>query len=152
MKSTINTSNNKPSVNPPSWLLVVGLFAAAWNGIGVVAFVSEILQTPEQIAQLTSAQQALITAKPAWVTLAFATAVFSGLLGSILLILKNRLALPLFALSLFGLIGQNTYFFIIAKVQNTMASSNFIMPFIVFIIAIVLFLFSRSCINKGWLR
>lgn len=139
------------SVKTPVWFLVAALLAAAWNGLGVVAFIAETMQTPEQLAQLPEAQQALYTSKPIWATAAFALAVFGGLLGSLSLLIKKKIATPLFALSLLGLVGQNSYYFLIAKVQDTMPSNSFIMPMVVFTIAIVLLFFSRSCAKKGWL-
>ncbi len=141
----------KDSKSAPVWFFVVAILAIAWNGIGVVAYVAEAMQTPEQLAQLSEAQRELYTSKPSWVTAAFAIAVFGGLFASIALIAKKPLAIPLFAISIAGLIGQNSYYFLIAKVQNTMDSSNFIMPVVVFIIAIALLFFSRSCNAKGWL-
>ncbi len=136
---------------PPVWFFVIAVLAAAWNGLGVVAFVAEMMQTPEQLAQLSEAQRTLYASKPAWVTAAFAIAVFGGLLGSLSLLAKKKLATPLFIASLLGLIGQNSYYFLIAKVQETMPTNSFIMPAIVFVIAIALLFFSRSSANKGWL-
>ena len=140
------------SLKVPVWFFIVAVLAAAWNGLGVVAYISEAMQTPEQLAQLPEAHQALYTNKPAWVTAAFAIAVFGGLVASFMLIARKKIATPLFALSLLGLAGQNTYFFLIAKVPETMSSDNFVMPAVVFLVAIGLLFFSRSSAQKGWLN
>lgn len=131
---------------------MVGLLAAAWNGLGVVAFVAETMQTPEQLAKLPEAHRSLYESRPMWVFVAFALAVFAGLLGSLSLLAKKKLTVVLFAASLIGLIGQNTYYFLIAKVQHVMPSSSLIMPGVVCIVAVALLLFSRSCAQKGWLN
>ncbi len=137
---------------PPVWFFIVAVVAAAWNGLGVVAYISEAMQTPEQLAQLTEAQQALYAGKPAWVTASFAIAVFGGLFGCILLLTRKKIATLLFMASLVGLVAQNVYYFFIAKVQETMDSSSFIMPVIVFTVAIALLAFSRSSAQKGWIH
>jgi len=140
------------SVKAPIWFMVVALLAAAWNGLGVVAFVAEVMQTPEQLAQLPEAHQALYASKPTWVTGAFAIAVFGGLLGCLSLLARKSVATPLFVASLIGLIAQNTYYFLIAKVQESMPANSFIMPAVVFVVALALLFFSRSCTQKGWLH
>ena len=62
-----------------AWIMVV------WNAMGVLAFVSQLLMTPEMIAQLPEAQQEAYKNIPTWSMVAYALAVFGGLLGSLML-------------------------------------------------------------------
>ncbi len=140
------------SIKLPIWFFAVGLLATAWNGLGVVAFVAETMLTSEQLTKLPEAQQAFYESRPIWALVAFGIAVFAGLLGSLSLLTKKSFSVTLFAASLLGLIGQNTYHFFIAKVQNTMPSNTFIMPAVVFTVAVALLFFSHSCSQKGWLN
>lgn len=140
------------SVKIPLWFFVVGLVATAWNGIGVVAFISDVMQTPEQIALLPEAHQTLRNERPIWATAAFAMAVFGGLLGSLCLLSRQKLCSVLYAVSLIGLVGQNIHHFLIAKVQNLMPEVTYTLPFLVFVIAILTLFFSLYCAKKGWLK
>ena len=46
---------------------------------------------------------------PAWVTAAFAVAVFSGTLGAVFLLLKKKIASTFFILSFVGIVTQMSY-------------------------------------------
>ena len=90
-----------------AWLMVL------WNGIGVAAFFSQLMMTPEMIAQLPEAQQAVYRDIPVWSYAAYALAVFGGLIGSILLALGKKLALPVLVISLAGVLVQQYYNFVL---------------------------------------
>ena len=83
----------------PGWFKVVAILALIWNLLGVMAFVGQMLTTPEQIAELPLAEQNLYAATPIWATLAFAIAVVSGALGSLALLMKKAFCYQLFVLS-----------------------------------------------------
>jgi len=72
-----------------------------------VQFVQSLRATTDSLVAggLTPQQAAVMTSYPAWMTAAFAVGVFGGLLGCVLLLLRRKLAVPVFALSLVGYIA-----------------------------------------------
>ena len=65
----------------PTWLKSVAWAALVWNLLGVIAFIMQLLMTPEMISKLPVDQQAAYSNTPLWSTLAFAVAVFAGTVG-----------------------------------------------------------------------
>ena len=129
-----------------AWLMVL------WNGIGVAAFFSQIMMTPEMIAQLPEAQQAAYRDIPVWSYSAYALAVFGGLIGSILLALGKKLAFPVLVLSLAGVIVQQYYNFVVIDAISIMGWGIVVMPVIVTSIALLLVLISQRGVRAGWLH
>lgn len=98
---------NKPSV----WHWVICIVLFLWSLMGVVDFV--MTQTHNE-AYLASYPQEMLDywfAFPFWVNLAWGVAVFGGLFGWGLMILRRSLAVPLFILSFLGLIATTLYSF-----------------------------------------
>jgi len=129
-----------------AWLMVL------WNGIGVAAFFSQIMMTPEMIAQLPEAQQAVYRDIPVWSYSAYALAVFGGLIGSILLALGKKLAFPVLVISLTGVIVQQYYNFVVIDAIGIMGWGIVVMPVIVTTIALLLVLISQRGVRSGWLH
>ena len=129
-----------------AWLMVL------WNGIGVAAFFSQIMMTPEMIAQLPEAQQAAYRDIPVWSYSAYALAVFGGLTGSIVLALGKKLAFPVLVLSLAGVIVQQYYNFVVIDAISIMGWGIVVMPVIVTSIALLLVLISQRGVRAGWLH
>ena len=95
MTEQVSTESTLETNTIPSWFKAVAITALIWNLLGVVAFVLQMMITPEILAELPAAEQALYANIPSWVTAAFAVAVFSGVLGSLFLLMKKSISTPL---------------------------------------------------------
>ena len=129
-----------------AWVMVV------WNAMGVLAFVSQLLMTPEMIAQLPEAQQEAYKNIPTWSMVAYALAVFGGLLGSLMLALGKKLAFPLLVVSLAGVLVQQFYNFVIIDSIALLGPSVVLLPAVVVIISILLVVISQRGVKAGWLQ
>lgn len=138
-------------MNTPTWFKVVAVLALLWNLLGCLAFFSDLRLSPETLAKLPEAQQALYAARPGWAVAATATAVFGGVLGSIGLLLRRRWALPVFALSLLGILAQDFGLFVSANGASLAGPVAVVMQGIVLAVGIGLVLLSRKGIARGWL-
>ena len=101
-------------MNTPTWFKVVAVLALLWNLLGCLAFFSDLRLSPEDLAKLPEAQQALYAARAGWAVAATAIAVFGGVLGSIGLLVRKKWAFPVFALSLLGILIQDFGLFVLA--------------------------------------
>ena len=136
----MTTNSNKP--NALFW--VIGVIALIWNGLGAMAYLGRAFMTEEMIAALPKEQQAeLLVEHPAWVTAAFAIAVFAGVIASILLLMRKKLSYSLFVLSAIAAIAQHTYLFLNVEM------ASIVMPVLVVVVCIFLVWYSKKSINDG---
>lgn len=141
----MTNSTNKPT----STFWIISVTALLWNIMGVAAYLGQAYMTDEVLAALPDAEQTYYTNIPAWVTAAFAISVFSGTLGCIALLLRKKLAIALFIISLVTVLIQFVYNFILQK-DMEIATANFIMPLIVIIIASFLVWYSKKSVENNW--
>lgn len=136
----------------PTWLKPVAWAAIVWNLLGVLAFIMQLLMTPEMISQLPLDQQAAYKDIPFWATAAFAIAVLGGTLASLMLLLKKAISRELFALSLIGIIAQQYFNFFIIDSIALFGTSAVFMPLLVMIIACILLFISHKGRSENWLN
>ena len=136
----------------PNWFKPALWAALIWNLLGVFAFIMHLMMTPEMISKLPLDQQAAYSNVPLWSIIAFAVAVFGGTLGCILLLAKNALATPTFALSLVAIFIQQFYNFIVINSIKMLGVSAVFMPILVIVIAFLLLYLSIKSKQQGWLN
>ena len=132
---------------------IIGGAALIWNLFGMIIYVGQVTATPEALAEggYTAEQIAFVQATPAWVTSAFAIAVTAGVLGSILLLLRKALALPVFVVSLVAVLVQNFYSFVLNDAVAVFGSAPLVIQSAVILIAALLVWYARSVKAKGWI-
>lgn len=135
----------------PVWFKPVAWVALLWNLMGVAAFVSDLMLTPEAVAQLDAAQQALYAARPGWSVVATGFAVVFGAVGCIGLIVRKRWALPVLALSLLGLLVQDASMYEMSSAAAPIGTTALVLQALVLVIAIALLWLARKAVNSGWM-
>ena len=139
--------NGGPSTN--FW--IIGGAALVWNLIGMLIYYQEVTLTAEALATLTDAQRAFIAERPDWATSAYAIAVTTGVLASLLLLLRKSLAVLMFAVSLLAIIVQDVYGFVVANGLQVWGTPALGIAAAVLVIAVALLLYSRAAKAKHWL-
>ncbi len=139
------------SGKPPTWFWVVGALALVWNLLGVMAYLAQVMMTEDAIAALPEAERALLADVPAWAVGAFATSVFAGALGCILLLARKGVAMPVLVVSLVAVLVQMVHSFFLTDSMAVYGPSVMIMPVLVVIIAVALVWHAKSSLAKGWL-
>ena len=88
----------------PLWYRATASAGLIWNAYGTWQFALSLTATPDSLVAsgLTPDQAQVMLTYPVWMTLAFALGVLGGLVGSVLLLMRHRAALPVFAASLAG--------------------------------------------------
>lgn len=140
------------TVKPPKWYWILGAFALLWNLVGVIAYIQQMTVSPQTLANLTPAEQALYASHPAWAAIAFAIATWGGLAGAILLLVRNRFAAPVFITSFIALAVQMFHSFVIANALSVYGSTALILPAMVAAIAAFLIWFAFAARARGWIR
>lgn len=138
---------------PPGWFWLVSLLLLLWNGIGVFAYLSSVMATPEQLANgYSEAELAVMASTPFWATAAFAIAVFAGLTASVGLLAKRAWARGLFIASLVAALIQQIWIVLFSDWLGIAGMQGLVMPLLVDIVAIFAIWFAARGIKRGWLR
>lgn len=135
----------------PLGFWVVSVLALLWNLVGMAIFFMQVNMPPEALAAMPAEQRALYESTPVWVNGAFAVAVFGGALGSAMLLMRKRLALPLLALSLLGVLVQMGYTYLMTPAFRVYGASGAILPALLVLIALFLVWFARRSLARGWI-
>ncbi len=138
------SNSNKP--NAVFW--VIGIIALLWNIIGVVMYLGQAYMNDEALALLPQAEQDFYNNMPAWVTAAFAIAVFTGLFGCIALLLRKKIAVLLFTLSIIAVLTQQIYNFFIQDFVE-LGGLRMIGPLLIVVISFFLMFYSKAQKAKG---
>ncbi|MCX7548422.1 hypothetical protein OS188_10715 [Xanthomarina sp. F1114] len=142
-----SNSTNKPTL----WFWIVGVVALVWNLLGVIAYLKQTFISDIKLVSLSKAEQALYTNVPIWATIAFAIAVFSGVLGSIALLFRKKIAIIFFIISLIGIIVQMNYSFFESKAKEVYGPMVIAIPVLIILIGIYLVTFTNRCIYRNWI-
>lgn len=86
----------------PTWFWTVAILGLAWNIFGIIQFLPTVQGTVGSLMSngMTKEQAELYVSLPSWMTVAFATGVFGGVLGCLLLLLRSPWSRVVFAVSL----------------------------------------------------
>ncbi len=95
----------------PAHLWIVGVLALLWNGFGAYDYFMTRTRGAEYIESMMpdidgAAMMAYIDSFPVWASFGWGLGVWGGLIGSILLLARHRLAVAAFALSLAGAVDR----------------------------------------------
>ncbi len=143
---------SETTTRPPLWFWIVAAMALLWNIVGVISFIGLITMTPEAIAAMSEAEQALFNNTPAWSTIAFAIGVFGGVFGCLFLLLRKSLTMTLFVASLLGVIVQFTYWLFMTDAVSVYGVQHaYMMPVLVTVIACALVWFANMAKGRGWI-
>jgi hypothetical protein len=134
---------------PPIWFWIIGIIALLWNGMGLATYFQQFMMSAETFAALRPEQQQLLIGQPVWLTGAFATAVFAGFVGSISLLMRKRIAVRLFLLSMLAVFIQFGGLFLALGYADILIGGEWIMPILVPICAVGLYFFARKAERDG---
>ena len=137
----------------PRHLWVVGGLSLLWNGLGCFDYLMTETANRTYLARMPADQIAYMHALPAWLTGMWAIGVWGGLAGSMLLLMRSRYSVWMFALSFIGaVVGLGYQEFLTSMPLSMKAGLMGVMPWVIVIIAAVLLWYSWSEKDKGDLR
>lgn len=134
---------------PVSFWIIGGIFLL-WNFLGLMIYYDQVTMSPEVLADnFSPAQQAFLSNIPLWATSAHAIAVTAGVIASLLLLVRKSLALPVFVVSLIGVVVQDLHAFVVADGLAVWGTGALYLPTIVAIVCVAEIWYSRSAKKKG---
>ena len=143
----------------PAHLWIVGGLATLWNAFGAYDYLMTRMRNTDYFASMMpgadpNAILAWIDAFPVWAQFGWGLGVWGGLLGSVLLLARNRWAVPALGLSFLGaLVGLGYQIAMAPPAPGGMdEGAGAVMPFVIIAVALGLFLYARMMRAKGVLR
>ena len=146
------TTESSCKTSPPVWFWVISVVALLWYLMDTSAFFMRVFMTDDAIKAMPENQQHLFQNIPLWVNIVFACEVFGGTLGCIALLLRKNWALPLFVISILGVLAQTSNIWFLTDAISAMGAPAIVMPLVAIIIGAAMIVLAKSAISKGWLR
>jgi hypothetical protein len=134
----------------PKHLWVVGILSLLWNAVGAFDYVMTETKNEAYMKGFTPEQLEYFYGFPAWVVACWAIAVWGGVVGSLLLLLRKRLAVPVFVVSFAAMVVTTIHNFVLTDGMRIMGGAG-VAAFsaAIFLIALGLVVYSRAMRAKG---
>ena len=143
------TETNANLTKPPVWFWFASGAGLIWNVMGVIAF---FVQMTMDLSQLPEPERLFHESTPLWATVAFAVAVFGGVLGCLALLLRKSWAVPMLIVCLAGIVVQISHSLFVSNGIEVFGPEGVFLPLLTFGIAVLLIWFAYFSRTRDWLR
>ena len=141
------------TAKPTTLFWILGIVFLLWNLMGCGIYLMDTMMSDAAYVEAHGAEMAAAREfYPVWATAFYAIAVWGGLVAAILLLLRKRLSVSLFILSLLAAVICFIPNFTNETLRAAGGSTFWLMPLIVVFLGMVEVWFSRSQRAKGVLR
>ncbi|MDH4288628.1 MAG: hypothetical protein OEW27_03110 [Aquincola sp.] len=142
-----------PTAATPWHLWLIGTLALLWNAVGAFDYVMTETRNASYMADFTPEQLAYFYGFPTWVVATWALSVWGGVLGAVLLLLRKRWAVPVFAASLATMAVTFFYNYVLTNGIAVMGGAGgLIFTAVIFVVAVALLAYARALTRRGVLR
>ena len=131
------------------WFIIAAAASLLFMGLGCISYLMHVFANP---ATMPLDQRAAYDAEPAWVTGAYAVAVWAGLLGAILLIVRRRAAEWTLLLSLIAVLIWLAGLILVSQLRESMSANDLLVALVVAALTWTVYWFARHSRQRGWLR
>jgi hypothetical protein len=137
----------------PKHLWIVGAVALLWNAMGAFDYLMTATRNEAYMSRFTPEQLDFFYGFPAWVVGAWAIAVWGAVLGSVLLLLRKRLAVPVFAVSLAAMVVTTIHNYGLSDGLAVMGGIGpLLFSALIFLVSVALLVYARAMARRGVLR
>ncbi len=144
---------NQPETGKTPWhLWTVGIASLLFSGFGAFDYLMTNMQGEAYLKDYTAEQIAFFTSFPTWSVAVWAIGVWGAVLASILLLVRKRLAVPVYAVALGALIVNSVYLYGFSSGVEVMGTGGLIFTLVLIAIYSALWLYARKMREGGILR
>ncbi|MCP5530950.1 MAG: hypothetical protein H7A44_10980 [Opitutaceae bacterium] len=137
----------------PWHLWVVGVLTLVWNAVGAFDFVMTQTQNEAYMKAFTPEQLEYFYSFPSWVVLCWGIATWGALIGSMLLLLRNRLAHPVFLVSFLAMVITTIHNFVLSDGLQVMGGIGVVIfSAVIFVVALLLVIYAKAMRRRGVLK
>ena len=139
-----------PTAQRTPWhLWLVGVLGLLWNSVGVLDYLMTQTQNDSYMGQFTPEQLESLYGFPTWLVGLWALAVWGGVLGALLVLLRKRLAAPVLLASLMAMTITAIHNLLSANGLYATAGTGLAFVLLIFVVALGLWLYSRAMGERG---
>lgn len=135
----------------PGWFILLVAVLILWGLAGCASLYAHVVHGAEMAKQAGAWDEAFFASMPGWLNWDFAVATFTGLFGSIALLLRSKLARPLYIVSLVAIVIQFGYIFLTTDLiahKGVLVAAGF--PAFIFAMALVEIWVASLAEERGW--
>lgn len=136
----------------PTSFFIIAVILLLWNLMGVAAFALQYGADLTELAKSDPDTARAFAQMPGWAWAVYAVAVGAGTLGAIALLLRRRIAVSLFLLSIIAVIIQFGHTFLGTDLLAVKGAGAAIFPAVIALIGLGQWLYARAQAAKGLLR
>jgi len=133
----------------PWHLWAVGILGLLWNALGAFDYLMTETRNAGYMGQFSPEQLDFFYGLPAWAVAFWAIAVWGGLLGAILLLMRKRLAVPVLLISLVSMVVTAIRNYVFASGMEVTGGSGLAFTVVIFVVAVALWLYGRRMARTG---
>ena len=137
------------STATPLWFRIAAFVALVWNAFGFFMFLSSVGAFGDPMQGMSEVERAAAANIPPWITAVFGIGTFTGLAGSLGLLLRRRWAWPLLLISLVALLLLEGW---VLFLSGAVAVFGVAIPITVVVGALLLAWLAHAAGRRGWLR
>ena len=136
----------------PWHLYAVGLLALLWNGYGASQWYMQVTRVTSYYANLTLEQVQYIQAQPVWVEVLFGVGVWTGVLGSLMLLLRRKLAFNAFVASLIAVLVNTLYVQVMTNGREVLGVATLYAAIALIVVAAACAAYAHFARKRGIIR
>jgi hypothetical protein len=134
----------------PWHLWLIGIVGGLWSSMGVLSFLLTQVNVEAVMSQFPPQQRAYFQSFPWWAVAFWALGVFGGVIGCLLLLLKNRVAFPVLIASVIGTtVSSLGGLFLLGGMEVMGETSDLALTVLPLIVAALLAAYARAMRKKG---
>ena len=134
----------------PTHLWIIGVVALLWNALGAFDYVMTQTKNDAYMSKFTPEQLEFFYGLPAIVVAAWAIAVWGGVLGALLLLLRKSLAVWVLLASFVAMAITSFHNFVLSDGMEAIGDPvALVFSALIFVVALVLYLYARKMQKQG---
>jgi hypothetical protein len=136
----------------PWHLWAVGILSLVWNAMGGMDYTMTHVHNAAWLAAMSPEQRQWVDSFPIWATSCWAFGVWGAIAGSVLLLMRSRWAVPVFAISVLGLIGSHFYQYTSNAPAGLNTGTGTIFAAVLALVAVALLVYALQMRKRGILK
>ena len=133
----------------PRHLWIVGIVSLLWNLMGAMDYVMTQTKNEAYMGQFSPEQLEFFYGFPVWLVAFWAIAVWGGVLGVVLLLMRKKLAVSVLAVSFLCMVVTSIYNYGFAGGIDIVGGTGFLISVVIFGIALALVVYARAMARRG---
>jgi hypothetical protein len=143
-----------PSPKTPWHLWVIGVVSLLWNAMGAMDFTLTETRSEAWLKAITPEQLAYFASFPLWVVFAWGIATWGSVVGSVLLLLRRKLAVQINLAVIIGMAFTFVYNYILTDGLKVMGGGvgSLVFTAVIVLIGVLLLAYAKAMRKRGVLR